>query len=255
MQGDRIFTESELKELTRLEYDRIMEYLKDDCMERGRQLLKDLETRNMGILASCIDSTAVAFGFIQERLGAGAIEEVLRKCSTSEDIMKECGGDNWYFQEHGPREYMKSWKEESRRSMFKNIVTEFAGALRSHSGRGFVSAEEDDEKVRFTLDPCGGGGRMRRQGKYRPPHNWPVAGEPHPLTFGLPDFPVYCQYCAVFHAILPIERSGAIWPVILPPEKDEDPCVLLFYKDPGDIPGKYYTQVGKEKKWPKKQGV
>ncbi|HDH10842.1 MAG TPA: hypothetical protein ENG83_01335 [Nitrospirae bacterium] len=252
MQENRVFTDEELKELVRFEYDRIMECLKDEHMEKGSQLLKDLENRNTGILVSCIDSIAITLGFIQEKLGIGATEEVLRKCSSSDDIQKECGGDNWYYQEHGPDEYMKSWEEEPRRSMFKNLVVEFAGSMRSFMGRGFVSAEEDDEKIIFTLDPCSAGGRMKRQGKYRPPYNWPVSGEPHPLSFGLPDFPVYCQYCAVFHSILPIERSGAIWPVMLPPEKDEDPCTLLFYKDPKDIPEEYYTRVGKEKKWPKK---
>ncbi|NOZ69352.1 MAG: hypothetical protein GXP46_08955 [Deferribacteres bacterium] len=46
---------------------------------------------------------------------------------------------------------------------------------------------------------------------------------------------------------MPIEWDGAIWPVMLPGEKDDDPCRLLFYKVPADIPEEYYTRVGKKK--------
>ncbi|NOZ69353.1 MAG: hypothetical protein GXP46_08960 [Deferribacteres bacterium] len=61
---------------------------------------------------------------------------------------------------------MKSWKEEPNRSVFKNLIKEFAAVTRAQSGRGFNRAEEDDEKVIFYLDPCGSGGRMRREGRY-----------------------------------------------------------------------------------------
>ncbi len=238
MQGDRIFTEQELKALTNNELDQLAERLKDH--EKGMQILKTVEALNDGCRVAYMDFTAIVLGYIQDTMGHEGFEESVRRYGNS--FMKD-----WYFQNHSTDEWMKSWKEEPNRSVFKNLIMEFAAVMRTQSGRGFKKVEEDDEKIIFHVDPCGSGGRMRREGRYDTPYNFPKVKDPHPLTFSRPDFPHYCQHCALFHSQMPIEWDGAIWPVMLPGEKDEDPCIFLFYKDPKDIPEEYYTRVGKKK--------
>jgi hypothetical protein len=65
----------------------------------------------------------------------------------------------------------------------------------------FTLTEEEDRFV-FRLDPCGSGGRLYRGEIWRGMFRYgdgPTAqlvAEPHPITFGRRDFPVYCSHCA-----------------------------------------------------------
>ena len=47
--------------------------------------------------------------------------------------------------------------------------------------------------------------------------------------------------------IVPIEQRGYPLRIVEVGNKPEDPCVLLFYKNPESIPEKYFTRVGKKK--------
>jgi hypothetical protein len=237
MPEDRFFTDEELRDLIHQEIDTVKECLNGD--ERGLQALQDLEKFRLAVTYTYMDFTGMALAYIQEKLGTEGFEDVCRRFG--QHYMKD-----WYLQNRNG-DWMKSWKEGPNKETFKTMIREFASLMRQQSGKGFKSVEEDDEKVIFTVDPCRSGGRFRRQGMYRPPLNWPVIKEPCALTFGLPDFPYYCGHCAIIHSQIPIELDGAMWPVMLPPQKDEDPCVYLFYKDPADCPEEYYTRVGKNK--------
>lgn len=240
MSEDRIFTDDELKELTSQEIDKVEKCLEGNAT--GIQALKDLEKYRLAVMYTYMNFTGMALAYIQERLGTGGFEDICRRFG--DHYMTD-----WYLQTRRGT-WMKSWKEEQNRETFKEMIREFASLMRQQSGKGFKSVEEDDEKVIFTVDPCRSGGRFRRQGMYREPLNWPVIKEPGPLTFGIPDFPYYCGHCAVVHSQIPIDLDGAMWPVMLPPQKDEDPCIYLFYKNPRDIPDEYYTRVGKKKVLP-----
>jgi hypothetical protein len=53
----------------------------------------------------------------------------------------------------------------------------------------------------FVLDPCGSGGRMFREEMTKDRFHYgtdlaPIVRDPHPLTFGRTDFPMYCTHCA-----------------------------------------------------------
>ncbi len=236
--SDRMFTEQELQEMTKNELDQLAERLKDN--ETAMQLLKTLEAINDGCRVMYMDTTAAVLGYIQDTMGPDGFEEAVRRYG--EVFMKP-----WYLQAHGPDQWMKSWKDGPDRNTFRKLIMEFAGIMRVQSGRGFKKVEEDDEKITMHVDPCGSGGRMRRDGRYGEPFNFPRVKGPHHLTFGRTDFPHYCQHCAVFHARMPIEIDGALWPVMEPGDTDQDQCTFYFYKDPKDIPEKYYTRVGKQK--------
>ncbi|NOZ67747.1 MAG: hypothetical protein GXP46_00525 [Deferribacteres bacterium] len=238
MSGDRLFTEQELKEMTRHEYDQLYEILKDD--EQCTQVLKTYESLNQAVLDIYLNFLGTVLGYVQEKKGLEGFREAALRFG---NVMWK----GWFSQVHNTGRWMQSWKEEPYRSHYKKAIMDFAAFMRAQAGRGMKLVEEDDKKVTFTVDPCGSGGMFRRAGKYRPPFNWPVTREPHPLTFGRADFPYYCQHCALFHYQMPIEWAGTIWPVMRPGERDEDPCIMEFYKDPRDIPEEYFTMVGKQK--------
>jgi hypothetical protein len=100
--------------------------------------------------------------------------------------------------------------------------------------------EETDRYVVY-LDPCGTGGRLRR--------NKAVARtqEGHPWSWGKKDVPYYCSHCSLMWEIIPIEERGYPISVFLPPKADTDKCVHLYYKSPELIPEEYFTRVGKVK--------
>jgi hypothetical protein len=95
------------------------------------------------------------------------------------------------------------------------------------------------------MEPCGSGERLIQMGG-----NEVGLGrvkEAHRITWGLKDFPLYCVHCPVMEA-LDFEATGdfAFCRFISDPIGKEH-CQFVFYKDPADIPGEFYTRIGKNK--------
>jgi hypothetical protein len=70
-----------------------------------------------------------------------------------------------------------------------------------HYHQGKFRIEEEDDRFVFVLDPCGSGGRMFREEMTKDRFHYgtdlaPIVRDPHPLTFGRTDFPMYCTHCA-----------------------------------------------------------
>ena len=56
--------------------------------------------------------------------------------------------------------------------------------------------------------------------------------EPHRITWGMKDFPIYCVHCPVME-MLDIERTGDFNSVHIVTEPiDQGSCHFVFYKDP-----------------------
>ena len=127
---------------------------------------------------------------------------------------------------------------------FRSKVELVAGTLRGHGCD--LELEEDDEKVCVKMRPCGSGQKLVDSGAYDPPRNLSRL-KPHVMTWGLPDFPIYCIHNPV-QSILAIENSGYPMDVVIP-AKDvaTDSCRFYIYKDPDAIPEEIYTRVGKKK--------
>lgn len=110
---------------------------------------------------------------------------------------------------------------------------------RGHFGE--TSIREEEDRFVVTCDPCGSGGRLRRTKKVervKTPADW---------TWNKPDVPIYCTHCAVMWEILPTEMRGHPIRINLPPEKDSDPCVHLYYKDPAKIPQEYFDRISRRR--------
>src|SRR3546814_14517815 len=106
---------------------------------------------------------------------------------------------------------------------------------RGHFGHSSVSEETDRFVV--TCSPCGSGGQLRRTKKVE------RVEQAQDWTWGKEEVPYYCTHCALMWEILPTEKRGYPIRINLPPEKDDDPCVHLYYKNPKDIPEEYFTRL------------
>jgi hypothetical protein len=97
------------------------------------------------------------------------------------------------------------------------------------------------------MRPCGSGGRLILEGKYRGPDGFLEIARPQRMTYGRPDFPVYCAHEAAMEEI-DIDRNGTPFVVVEPASKlGEEQCSFIIYKDPNSIPEKYYERLGRSK--------
>ena len=152
----------------------------------------------------------------------------------------------------------KAAHKNTAKSTPKDLVYKFAEFCRAHrSGPGEVGnveiTEEEDRYV-LTIDPCGSGGRLRREGEIdgtpprtEPPYNLGSTSKGYPWSWGKAGVTYYCIHCCVWGELIPIEALG--YPVRVTEYNDDPkgPCKCYFYKKPELIPEEYFTRVGKVK--------
>lgn len=221
--GKRVFTEAELREQEVETVDLIQQAIEAGDLEKAKKLARRMYKEFFAMHETFRDWIIGLLSFIGRRMGEGALYEALPE--TMPNVI----------------ELAKAYRKEDIRRQVQML----AAGLRGHLVPLVI--EEDDEKFTIMMTPCGSGGRAILNGSYGPPKNFLKIKNPHIMTFGRSDFPVYCCHCA-FMDIIPIEATGTpIW-VTVPAEKlGVEPCQALIYKDPEKIPAEYYERYGKKK--------
>jgi hypothetical protein len=103
---------------------------------------------------------------------------------------------------------------------------------------------EDAEKLTFLCAVCPSGGRLLREGLDGPPRGGFQVQGPRWLTWGRKELPVYCCHEPIMERAS-ILKTGAPLFIVEPSESlGEEPCRTFLYKDPADIPERYYTRLG-----------
>lgn len=121
----------------------------------------------------------------------------------------------------------------------------FSGGLRGHLQP--IEVTEDDEKITFCMKPCGSGGCQVLDGKYEGEDAFTTLKGPSKLTYGRDEFPIYCAHEAAMEQA-DIEANGFPFLVVEPGETiGEDHCKFHAYKNPADIPERYFTRLGLKK--------
>jgi hypothetical protein len=107
--------------------------------------------------------------------------------------------------------------------------------------------QEDDEKLTFVCSVCPSAGRLLQAGRYEGENaDLQIAG-PRPLTYDRPELPAYCCHEPVMEKAS-IRDTGAPLFIVDPSERlGEEPCRTYLYKDPAEIPERFYTRLGMEK--------
>jgi hypothetical protein len=104
--------------------------------------------------------------------------------------------------------------------------------------RGEIELIEHDDRVEMRFDPCGSGGRIRREELFG------VTREPHPFAWNRVGVCHYCIHCCVLQQLEPIRRMGYPARVIEPPTEPGMSCSWSVYRDPSLVPDSAYTAVG-----------
>jgi len=137
---------------------------------------------------------------------------------------------------------LETWDDLS----FREKVIACSTSLWIHNAN--VSYEEDDEKVTYYMDHCGGGQRQVEQGSYDGENCKFCRTAAASCTWSMPDFPIYCIHAPIQDK-LSIQKLG--YPIfVYDIPKDgvcTKPCRISIYKDPADIPEEAFTRVGYEK--------
>jgi hypothetical protein len=132
----------------------------------------------------------------------------------------------------------------AKKTDVRSRVEHMAKGLQGHMQP--VTVEEDDDKFTLSMHPCGSGQRLIEMGGYKA--GLAKIKEAHNITWQHTDFPIYCVHCPVME-LLNIDATGGHLGVV----RDESYpiesglCRFVIYKNPDDIPEKYYTRIGKTK--------
>ncbi|MCX6000160.1 MAG: hypothetical protein NTU41_11395 [Chloroflexi bacterium] len=228
MQGSRLFTDEELKELGTPSAELIQTAIDAGDMAKAKALTQQLHTEASSLHDAFGQWITSLLSFIGRNYGDEALERALKESSTVV---------------FGP--VAKLYEQCAKEGNVRARAELFVRGLRTHYVP--MKIEEDEEKLVLEMHPCGSGGRMILDGYYEPPVDFLKVKKPQPITFGRKDFPVYCTHAAMF-AMLGIEWTGA--PIFFEDPSDklgEKPCKLYFYKFPEKAPAEFYTKVGRKK--------
>jgi hypothetical protein len=227
--SERWFSEEELAELSRPTMDRAIEAIDAGDLEAAKARCEEMKHEWLMLHDLMAESILGLISFVQDKLGDDGVAEAWTQCT-----------------ERGWRRHHDAIRKVDRR----RLVLMLAATWRAHSGSGVgehpgrFSIAEDDEKVTFTMNPCGSGQRLVRKGLYES-NGYGTTHEAHDWSYGRKDFPLYCTHCSFMNEKLPIEWSGhPLYPSDPPEDFATGPCTWYWYKREQDIPERHYARYG-----------
>lgn len=224
MKTKRLFTDAELKEAGTPTETLIAAAIDAGDGEKAKKLSQRMGREFLFMHDLYLNWVASLLSFIYKRYGGEITDEALRESVAT---------------------WGKSLVERQQGKELKKRLLMSATGIRGHMQP--MQIEEDDEKFTFTFKPCGSGARLALDGAYGPPKNFSRVSTPCVMTYGRKDFPIYCSHDPILE-ILAIELTGYPF-FVTEPSADigKIPCRGYLYKDPKDIPDKYYQRIGKKK--------
>jgi hypothetical protein len=228
--SERWFEPEELDQLSRPTMDRAIEAIDAGDMAGARRLCAEMK-HEWGMLHDLMAGSILGLiSFVQERLGDEGV------------------ADAWTANiERGWRRHHDAINRMDRRE----LVYLLAATWRAHScsgvgpSPGSFTIREDEEKVTFTMNPCGSGQRLVRNGAYEGLPGGGVTRDAHDWSYGRRGFPLYCTHCSFMNESMPIQWSGyPLYPSDPPDDYAQDPCTWYWYKSPDAIPDRHWSRYG-----------
>jgi hypothetical protein len=224
--AERFFSDEELRAMERRTVDRLTDAIEAGDAEQAKKLARRMYNEFLSMHDLYRNWITATLSEVGRRYGDEALD----------DIMVEG---------------VRAWWQPITRSMPQDPeslparVKMFAAGLHGHLQPLEIS--EDDEKIEIKMCPCGSGGRLIQEGKYEGDDAFLTIKDGQRLTYGRPDYPVYCAHEYAMERI-DIEENGTPFVVVEPAAKlGRDHCKLVIYKDRDAIPAKYYERIGLEK--------
>ncbi len=224
MKGKRIFTEQELKEMGIRTLDLVLEAIDTGNKEKAKELAERMYREFNHLHDGYMFWVSGLLTHLYKKYGIDAVEEAEREAHTIE---------------------AKVVFKPPEKTDIRSLVEHLASGLRGHLQP--ITIQEDDEKISLTMQPCGSGERIIQKGGYSPEVGLARIKDPHRITWGMKDFPIYCVHCPVME-MLQMENTGHFGAVHIVSEPiSHGSCQFVFYKNPANIPEVFYTRIGKKK--------
>jgi hypothetical protein len=224
MSDKRVFTDQELKEMGTRTLDLVFEAIDAGNKDRAKELAKRMYQEFNYLHDGYMFWVSGLLTHIYKKHGIDAVEEAEREAHTIE-----------------ARVVFKPPEKTDLRSRVEHLASGLRGHLQP------ISIKEDDEKITLTMQPCGSGQRIIQKGGYKPEAGLAKVKDPHRITWGMKDFPIYCVHCPVME-MLEMENTGNVGAVHIVSESIyQGACQFAFYKNPADVPEEFYTRIGKKK--------
>ena len=227
--ADRWYSEEELREMSRPTMDRAVEAIDAGDLDGARRLCEEMKHEWLMLHDLMAESVLGLISFVQDELGDEGVKRAWEKTC-----------------EQGWRRHAAAIESLDRREIVKLL----AATWRAHSGSGVgehpgsFTVAEDEEKVTFTMNPCGSGQRLVRKGLYEK-NGYGHTREAHDWSYGRKGFPLYCTHCSFMNESMPIQWSGyPIYPSDPPEDYSTDPCTWYWYKDRDAIPARHWERYG-----------
>lgn len=224
MNEKRLFTEQELAEMGAPTLDVLLEAIDAGDKDKAKALAQRMKKEYGHLHDGYMFWVAGLQTYIYNNCGVDALEEAERQAHTAE-----------------AKVVFKPPEKTDLRSQVEHV----ASGLRGHMQP--ITIVETDQTISLSMKPCGSGERIIQMGGYSPEVGLAKVDEPHRITWGKKDFPVYCVHCPVTEA-LTLENTGNFARVKVVAEPlYHGACEYVFYKNPADIPDEFYTRIGKKK--------
>lgn len=224
MSNERIFTDEELREMGTPTLDLCIEAIEAGDNDKAKALAKRMKQEFNFLHDGYFFWVTGLQTYIYKNYGIEAVEEAEREAHTIE---------------------AKVVFKPPEKTDIRSRIEHLASGLRGHMQP--IVIKEDDKMVSLSMKPCGSGERLIQMGGYDPEIGLARIKDPHRITWGKEDFPMYCVHCPVMEA-LDLEATGNFGPVhIVTDPIYHGACEFVFYKNPEDIPEEFYTRIGKNK--------
>ncbi|MBN1322187.1 MAG: hypothetical protein JXA87_15245 [Thermoleophilia bacterium] len=220
----RIFTGQELEDMGARTLDLLLAAIDAGDKDQAKALAERMQREFQYLHDGYMFWVTGLQTYIYRRLGVEAVEEAEREAHTAE---------------------AKVVFTPPEKTDIRSLVEHLAGGLRGHMQP--ITIVETDTTISLSMKPCGSGERLVQKGAYSQEVGFATVEEPHRITWGMEDFPIYCVHCPVMEA-LEAEATGHLGAVhVITGPLYHGACEFVFYKDPADIPEEFYTRLGKQK--------
>jgi hypothetical protein len=224
MTENRIFTDQELKEMGARTLDLVFEAIDAGDKEKAKALAGRMKQEFNYLHDGYMFWVSGLLTYIYKNYGIEAVEKAEREAHTAE---------------------AKVVFKPPEKTDIRSRVEHLAGGLRGHMQP--ITIVETDKTISLSMKPCGSGERILQKDGYSPEVGLARVKEPHRITWGMKDFPMYCVHCPLMEA-LELENTGKFGAVhIVTEPMGHGACEFVFFKNPEDIPEEFYARIGKKK--------
>src|ERR1035441_3024660 len=172
MNGNRLFSDEELREMERRTLDVAQEAIEQGDKQKAKELVQRMYEEFNHLHDGYMFWATGLLTYIYQNYGIESVEKAERFAHTIEG---------------------KTVFKPPIETDLRSLIIHLARTLRGHLQP--LAIEEDDEKIVLSMKPCGSGERIIELGGYEA--GLARVKEPHRITWGMKDFPIYCVHCPI----------------------------------------------------------